>query len=110
MLRGSGYNVEDPGYKIERDIFVKEIAHGVDENGAGLFPIERYLQSMRVQGELEAVGIVGAAHRLEAAREAFGVAVFAAGTDLRAAGDGVPSGLSPFNLRVLGHATSREKS
>src|SRR5262249_37426455 len=45
----------------------------------------------------------------ETFREAFGVAVIASGADLGAAGDRIPSGISPFNCGPVCHSRSGTK-
>jgi len=90
VLGGAGHDVENFLDEIEGDIFMKEVAHGVDEDGARLFPAEGDIESLGLEGQAEAVAVVGLAHGAEAAGESFGVAVLAAGADFGAAGDGVP--------------------
>jgi hypothetical protein len=36
-------------------------------------------------------------------RESLGVAVLASGADFRAAADGIPGGVGPFDVRIQGH-------
>ena len=50
-----------------------------------------------MDGYPKAMHIVGLTHRLESISHPFGIAVFAAWTDLAATSDGIPSGLGPLN-------------
>ena len=52
--------------------------------------------------DLEAIDVVGLAHRLEPAGHALGIAVLAAGANLAAASDRIPRGFGPLDGR-LGH-------
>ena len=98
MLWGAGHDVEDFLDEIEGDVFMEEVAHGVDEDGAGFFPAEGDIKGVVVEGGAKAVTVVGLAHGVEASGESLGVAVLAAGADFGAAGDGVPGGLGPFDF------------
>ena len=90
MLWGAGHDVEDFLDEIEGDVFMEEVAHGVDEDGAGFFPVQGDVEGLGLEGEAKAVAIVALAHGMEASGESFGVAVFTAGADFGAAGDGIP--------------------
>ena len=65
--------------ELDRHIAVEQVAHRVDEDDLGLFPTQRRFQGVLMQGEREAVSIVGLPHGLESPRHAFGVAVLAPG-------------------------------
>lgn len=82
---------------------MEQVAHAVYEDGLRLFPGQRQLESVFMQCQLERILVVPRAHRLQALRHAFGVAVLAAGADLGAAGQGVPSGLGPLYGGLGGH-------
>jgi hypothetical protein len=56
-----------------------------------------------MEGDFEAVGVAGVAHRLEALGQAFGVAVVAARADPVTAGDRVPGCLCPFDVGPIPH-------
>ena len=58
---------------------------------------------MRLKRDGEAIFVGRLAHRLQAVRHAFGIAVLAAGTDLGATGHGVPGGFGPFDGGFGGH-------
>ena len=84
--------------KLDGDLLVKQVAHGVDEDHAGLLPRERLGQPLGAQGQVEAV-FEGMAGRVsEALGQKLGVAVVAATGDLGAAGNGIPGPVGPFDL------------
>ncbi len=82
------HDVEDALDVLERHVLVEEVAHRVDEDCLRLLPSQRELEHVRLQRQLEAVAVVRLTHRLQSLRHALGVAVLAAGANLRAAGDG----------------------
>jgi hypothetical protein len=83
---------------------MKQIAHRVHENGPGTAPCHGEAQRMGVTSHTEAVTVVWLAHRLKPPGHPLGIAVSAAGTDLRAAGNRVPGRPRPFDLRNLRHS------
>ena len=94
----------------ERHILVEQVAHRVHEDRLRLLPLERQLQHLRLQRELEAVPVVRLPHRLQPLRHALGVAVLAARADLVAARDRVPRRLGPLDAGAVRHQrTSFEK-
>ena len=97
----SAHYIKNFFYKVERHIFMEQIAHGIDENSARLAHPPRQVDQVVVQREVEAVGVAGIAHRLEPLGHALGVTVAAAFGDLGTAGDGVPGHLGPFDGRMM---------
>ena len=85
---------------------MKKIAHRIDKDRAGLLPAQRYFESMGMKCYFEAVGVVGTSGSFQTQGHAFGIAVFTAPADFRAAGHGIPGGFSPFDLRILRHVIS----
>ena len=83
--------------KLIRYIRVKEIRHRINEYPAGLLPLQREFEHMRLQGQIESVGVIPLPHRLEPVRHPLSVAMLAARTDLRAACDPVPGCVRPLN-------------
>ena len=96
--------VKYAGYELERNILVEEVAHAVDEDGLRLFPGHGQFEGVLVQGQLEGIPVVGGAHGLQPFRHAFGIAVLAAGADLGASGEWVPSGFGPLYGGLGGHS------
>ncbi len=63
MTLGTGHYIEDLLDELEGDVFMKEVAHGIDEDAAGLSPVQGHIENMGVERNLESVAIVGLAHR-----------------------------------------------
>src|SRR5262249_23750787 len=92
--------------KLKRHLFVKEIAHRVDEDRLRLPPMQGQLQHLWLEGQLEAVLVVCLPHRLEPLCHPFCVTVLAPWTDLGAASNRVPGGLCPLDARSERHQNS----
>ena len=90
-----GENLAD---EIIANPIVKQVAHGVDKNSAGLAPAQRNVQGIGMDGHVKAVAVLGHTGRVEALGHPLGVAMLAAGADLVAAGDGIPGGVRPLNF------------
>jgi len=103
MPRGLLHHREDAVDERQGHLGVKEVAHGVDEDGLGLLPRQGEGEHLGLQGEGEAVDVVGLPHRLEALGHPLGIAVQAARADFGAPRDGVPGGFGPLDGRALGH-------
>jgi hypothetical protein len=93
---GALHCVEDLGDVRFRHRLMKKIAHRVDKNHAGLFPVERLHEAFRPDGEIKTVFEGVSRHAAEAFGEAGGIAIIAAGTDLCATGHGVPGRIGPL--------------
>lgn len=89
--------VEDVIDKRLRDLFVKEVAHGIHENALRLLPGERLEQALGPQCEIEPAFEWMSHDSAEALRKPFRIAIVAAGADLRAAGYGIPSRVGPLD-------------
>lgn len=102
MPVGGFHGVEHGVDKGPGQFFVKKIAHGVDEDAPGLSPIQRLRQAFGPEREVEAVlkGMPGNAAKPLC--EALGVTEVAAARYLRAAGDGIPGRVRPFNWELSG--------
>jgi len=85
---------------------VEEIAHGVDKDHLRFFPAQRNFQGLRMQGQLEPVGVVGLAHGMQTLRHTLGIAMLAARADLGAARQGIPGGFGPLDARFGSHRLS----
>jgi len=70
---------------------MEKVAHGVDEYHLRQLPPQGQLQHMFLNRQPETVGIVRLPHSLQAERKTLGVAMVAAGANLRAAGYRIPS-------------------
>ena len=61
---------------------------------------------MGLQGEPKSIAIIYLSHSPQAFGKTFGIAVLAAGTNLRASRNRVPRCISPFNMRIIGHGST----
>src|SRR5579872_4872571 len=103
MPRGISHDIEYALNVIHRNVLVEQVAHGVYENAPGLTPGQREMEHLWLKSQPETVRIVALTHGLEAARHSLCVAMFASGTNLRAAGYWIPGSISPFNPRIVRH-------
>src|ERR1035438_3179730 len=97
------HHVEDSQDELFGTVFVEQIAHRVHEHHPWFLPPQRCFQHVFVERELETISVVGLAHCLKTEGHSLGVAVLAAGTDLGAAGQSIPSRLGPLDSGVLRH-------
>ncbi len=101
---GAIHDIEHPEDEVQRDPLMKQVAHGVDEDGLRCLPGQRQRQSVLVYRQVEPGRIVRLPHGLEAFGHAFSIAVLAPGADLGAAGDGIPGRFRPFYGRTYTHS------
>ena len=99
MPMGIFHHVEDTIDEAEGDFLVKQVAHRVDEDHPRFAPPQRLFQPFGAELKIEAILKGVARHATEPLREPFGIAIVAAGTDLRATRDRVPRRVSPFYRR-----------
>jgi hypothetical protein len=96
MMGGFIHDLEDRFDKVKRDFFVKQIAHGIDENNARFSPGERLRETFPVKTHREAVPVFLLSHQPQPASHPVSVTVLTAQADFRTAGDGIPGIFSPF--------------
>jgi hypothetical protein len=82
---------------------VKQVAHRIDENGAGLAPTQGEFQSIGMQRYVKSIAILGIAHPLETTGQPFRITPFATGTNFAAAGNRIPGSIRPFYFAADGH-------
>jgi hypothetical protein len=100
------HDLEDLLQEVQRHLLMEQVAHGVDEYAAWLTPAPRFIQAFGVEREVEAIREV----LVEAFREGFSVAVFAARAYLVAPDGGVPGLVRPLDRCVSArHTTSPGK-
>ena len=95
------HGFKDFEYEIGGHLLMEEVAHRVDEDGTRLFPFQGKLKPFRPQLEIEPLLKRMTWHSAKPLRERLGVTMLATRADFRAAGDGVPGGISPFDGRIL---------
>ena len=64
VLIGQDHDLEYLFYKRYRHILMEKVAHGVDEDHLVLFPAHGRTQHVRLEGDLEPMGIIGVTHGL----------------------------------------------
>src|SRR3990167_4857424 len=101
MMFCQAHNGENTGYEITRHIFMEKIAHGIDEYAFRIPPIERGVQSFRVNLHVCKFSVPPKAfcHSLR-------VAMSTSGAHLGTPCDGVPGGVCPLDNGVLTHAAA----
>ena len=93
----------DPLDVVVGNVLVEQVAHRVDEDHLRRAPPQRLRELLRDEPQIEALLVRMAWHAAEPLGERLGVAVLAAGADLRAAADRVPRRVGPLDFRVLSH-------
>lgn len=95
---GEAHDGCDMGDVVLRDVFMKHVAHGIDEDPARGFPLEGIGEFFGDEAEIEAELERVALHSAPTLGEGFRVAVFATGADLGASPHGIPSRISPLDF------------
>src|ERR1051325_1781862 len=112
MLRRPLHHIELAHDEFILDFGMKEVAHAVDEDTPWFAPPKRLFESIRPRLEIEALLERMTWDAAEAFCKAFSIAILATGANLRAACNGVPRCVRPFDSRVIGHhlLTHRHRS
>jgi hypothetical protein len=76
--------------KINRDVRMKKITHGINKDTTRLFPTERKLQDMFMGAEAKTIGVIWMPHCLEAPGHSLGITVLTPRANFGAARDWVP--------------------
>lgn len=104
---GSGVHCrEHPIDELERDQLVEEVAHGVDEDVPVMPPMQRLVKAFGVENNV----LPGIRFRpwllapAVAQTQGLGIAVLAAGRQVRAARDRVPRRVGPLDPALVAHA------
>ena len=97
MPRGLLHGAEDLSDEGEGNLLVEKVAHAVHEDRAGLLPCERQFQTLWPKSEVEALLEVVAWNATPALGKNLGIAMLAAGTNLRTTCDRVPGRIRPLN-------------
>jgi|GEM_PF-4941915 len=108
VLRAVSHHGEHTTDKIKRYVFMKQIAHGINENQSRDLPSQWQLNQVPMQSYSEAVAVPLYAHRLKTLGQALRVAMSAVKTNLRTPADRIPSCLDPLDFRVGCHPYPRK--
>src|SRR5688500_13706031 len=106
MPVSSSHDLSNATDVVGWNVFMKEVAHRVDEDLARASPVERLLKLFGHQPQVEALLEGVSRHAAKTLREHLRVAEFAARAHLRAAADGVPRRVRPLNRRAVAHRLS----
>jgi hypothetical protein len=75
VLLRRDHDLEDPTQVLDRDVFVEEVAHRVDEDRSGTPPPQRLLETLRPQPKVEALLVWMVRNSSPSLCEGLGVAV-----------------------------------
>jgi hypothetical protein len=95
------HRLEYPLNEIERNVFMEEIAHGVDEDSRRLLPLKWLSQPLRAQLQVKSELVRVARDTAKSLSKRLGVAMPATRTNLHAPRHGVPRRFSPLDRRLL---------
>ena len=82
---------------------MEEVAHRIDEDELGTPPLHGLFEAFRAKGQVEARLERVSLNAAKTLRKTLGIAMVATGANLRAAGDRVPSAVSPLNRALARH-------
>jgi hypothetical protein len=85
------------------NVLVKEVAHRVDKNFPWTSPMQWLIEPFGNESEIEPLLERVSRHTAETFREQLRIAEFAARAHLRAAADGVPGCVRPFDCGPVAH-------
>ena len=100
---GSLHSVENAVNEICRNVFVKKVTHGIDEDSTGTPPEKRLRKPLRAERKVEALleGMSRCAPK--SLGDSLSVAIIATARDLGAARNWIPRGIRPFNSGLVAH-------
>jgi hypothetical protein len=81
MPVGRFHHLADAGNVVVRDIIVKKVAHGVDEDFSWTLPTKWVRQLLRHKSNIEALFKWVAGNTAKTLRKSFGIAMLAPGAD-----------------------------
>ncbi len=97
MLRRLLNYFQHPYEVIVRNLFVKQITHGINKIHRGSLTSDGFVEPLGKKRQAKPIFVTFNMHSPEASGHNFGVTISAAGGDLAAADSRVPSLLCPFN-------------
>src|SRR5262249_26015507 len=86
-----------------RHVLLEKITHRINEDPPRILPPERVFQFLGDESQIEPLLKGVSWHAAEAFGESLRIAVLAAGTDLHASADWVPSGIGPLDCAAVAH-------
>ena len=100
------HDTEDLVYELPWDLLVKKIAHGIHEDPARSTPPQRLAQTAITELKVKPSFVRMTDNTPESFGKALSIAIVATARDLGATRNRVPSRVSPFDCRVLGHCSA----
>src|SRR5271157_1890839 len=100
---GFHHDIDDGGDVLVAHALVEQVAHRVHEDHSLARPAKWFGELVGNEAQVESLLIGMPCHSTEPLGERLGVAMSAARTDLGTPTNGVPSCVSPFNLRAVAH-------
>src|ERR1700735_5645117 len=83
---------------VDRDDFMEEIAHRIDEDAPRTLPSERQFQHLWLQGDFETIVVVWLAHGFESLRKPLRITMLAARAYFRTSGYWIPGRICPLDV------------
>ena len=105
VVVGFDHYIKDSLDVLIRHFLVEEVGHGIHENHLRFSPTERHFQPLGPELQIKPLFIRVIQHTAEPFGKRLGVTVLAPRTDFRAAGNGIPGGIGPFDMRLYAHDT-----
>src|SRR5579864_264642 len=85
---------------------VKQVAHRIDKDKSRRLPSERFVEFLWHESEVKPSLIRMAGDATESFRKDLCITVLAPRTDFRAAANGIPRRVSPFDFGIVSHPVS----
>jgi hypothetical protein len=101
MPVGIDHDMNDVVDVVIRHVFLEEVAHAVYEDLPWGRPLERLVQFLGDEAQVEPLLIGMAWYATKAFSEGLGVAMLATRTDFRAAAKRIPGSIGPFDFGML---------
>src|SRR5271166_6270066 len=100
---GFHHDIDNGGDVLVAHALVEQVAHRVHEDHSVARPAKWFGELVGNQSQIKSLLVGMPCHSTEPFGERLGVAMSASRTDLGTPTNGVPSGVSPFNLRAVAH-------
>ena len=110
VMVGLDHDIEDPPDELVGHALMEEVGHGVHEDHLRLFPSERQLKPFGPEPQIEPLFKRMSRHTAKPLGKRLRIAMFAPGTDFRAAGDRIPGRVGPFDMRLKTHSDFESSS
>lgn len=109
VMIGNGHYVANGVKVVERNVAMKKIAHRVYKNSLRLFPLKWKIKHLRHEAKVKSLLVRVSFHAAPALGECCSITMRATWADHRAATDGIPSCVGPFNFGFIAHKNHRSQ-